>query len=101
MSTHLSLLSAVVTSPTHAIVTFSVNIDPSFCSRAGRLHGAAAALIVDMTTTMAIAPIARADFWHFGGFSRTLSMTYFRPVEVGSVVIVECEVVQIVESLGM
>jgi acyl-coenzyme A thioesterase PaaI-like protein len=98
---HITLLSATVTSFAHAIVTFAVNIHPSLCSRASRLHGAAAALIFDMCTTMAVAPRARADFWHFGGFSRTLSITYFRPVEMGSRVVVECEVVQIGRTLGM
>jgi hypothetical protein len=48
--------------PTHAVVRFTVNIQLSLCSRVDRFHGAVAALIFDMCTTMAVTPFAQADF---------------------------------------
>jgi acyl-coenzyme A thioesterase PaaI-like protein len=44
---------------------------------------------------MAAAPISRKDFWHFGGVSRTLSVTYLRPIQKGITIIVKCKVIQI------
>jgi acyl-coenzyme A thioesterase 13 len=86
---------------THPVVQFTVNIHSSLCSHASRLHDDAAALIFDMCTVMAFAPLPRADFLHFGGFSLTLSVTYVRPVEAESKVVVECEAVRIRRTLGM
>ena len=57
-------------------------------------------MIVDMCTTMAVAPVARRDFWWFGGVSRKLDVTYLRPVMSGRTVRVECEVVQIGRALA-
>lgn len=50
------------------------------------------ALLADMTTTMAAAPIAEPGWWEFGGVSRTLSVTYLRPSVVGTRVVVRCVV---------
>jgi len=77
-----------------------MTVVPSMCNRLNNLHGRAQALIYDMCTTMAIAPIAREDFWCFGGVSRVLSVTYLRPAKVNYEVVIECEVVQIGTRLG-
>jgi hypothetical protein len=39
------------------MVAFAVDIHPSLDGRASRLYGAAAALIFDICTTMAVAPL--------------------------------------------
>jgi acyl-coenzyme A thioesterase 13 len=83
-----------------ATAIFELTIVPSQCNRMNNLHGGAAALIIDMCTTMTVAPISRADFWLFGGVSRLLSVTFLRPVGVGTVVVIECEVIQIGKQLG-
>lgn len=44
-------------------------------------------------TTSALGPIARPGFWAYLGVSRTLNVTYLRPVPVGSKVIIESTVV--------
>ena len=48
-----------------------------------------------MCTTMATAPIAKKDFWHFGGVSRIITVSYLRPIAKGITLVVKCKVVQI------
>lgn len=40
---------------------------------------------------MATAPMSKEGFWDFGGVSRTLGVTYLKPVQLGAVVSVECQ----------
>jgi acyl-coenzyme A thioesterase 13 len=49
---------------------------------------------------LAVAPIAREDFWHFGGVSRTLGVTFLRPCPLGEVIVCVGEVVQVGRLLG-
>ncbi|CZS92237.1 related to thioesterase family protein [Rhynchosporium agropyri] len=72
---------------------FSYTVQPSHCNRLGNLHGGCTSTIFDMCTTSALAPIAKPGFWAFAGVSRTLNVTYLRPVPVGEKVLVESEVV--------
>ena len=44
---------------------------------------------------MATAPIARKDFWHFGGVSRIITVSYLRPIPKGITLLVKCKVIQI------
>lgn len=94
----LNFISATVTPK--ATAKFELTIVPSICNRMNNLHGGAAALILDMCTTMAVAPLSRHDFWLFGGVSRLLSVTFLRPASVGTLITIECEVIQIGKQLG-
>jgi hypothetical protein len=101
MRTYLRLISAT-TSPTSPLstVTFELTVPPSLCSRTDNLHGAAVSLIMDMVTTLAVAPIAREDSWHFGGDSRTLGVTLLWPCPLGEDIVCIGEVVQVGRLLG-
>jgi acyl-coenzyme A thioesterase PaaI-like protein len=77
-----------------AKAVFSMKAVPDFTNRMGNMHGGAVAMIYDMCTTMCAAPLARPDFWVFGGVSRTLSITYLRPVRRSMEFLIECEVLQ-------
>lgn len=59
------------------------------------LHGGAAALIFDLCTSVALAPVANGDFWTWPGVSRTLDVVYHKPVPQGAEVRVVCEVVSV------
>jgi acyl-coenzyme A thioesterase 13 len=70
--------------------TFEIEVLPQFCNRMGNMHGGCVALLADMSTTLATAPVSQKGFWEFGGVSRTLSITYLQPVRRGATVLVEC-----------
>ncbi|KAJ2972703.1 hypothetical protein NUW58_g9130 [Xylaria curta] len=44
--------------------------------------------------------ISRPGFWQYGGVSRTLNVTYLRPVPVGTAVDIECEVLHAGQRLS-
>ncbi|KIX96714.1 uncharacterized protein Z520_07433 [Fonsecaea multimorphosa CBS 102226] len=94
MTRDLSVVSATGP-PNVTTAVFEMDIIPMYGTRMGNASGAAITLIHDMCTTMAMAPLARQDFWHFGGVSRVLSVTYLRPTKVGTTVLIECEVLQV------
>lgn len=75
-----------------ATTIFELDVVPGLCSPMERMHGGAMALLVDMATTMAAAPISSEGWWEFGGVSRTLSVTYLRPTMMNTTIVVECVV---------
>lgn len=80
-------------------VVFEYTCQPSHANRLGNLHGGCASTIFDIATTTALVPISKPDFWKFVGVSRTLNVTYLRPVPVGETVIIECDVIAIGKRL--
>ncbi|OQU94468.1 hypothetical protein CLAIMM_00822 [Cladophialophora immunda] len=93
MREHIAVVSASTT-PGKATAVFEMKAAPLFSNRMGNMHGGAVAMIHDMCTTMTAAPLARRDFWWFGGVSRTLLITYLRPVRQNMDLVIECEVLQ-------
>lgn len=73
---------------------FALTVTSPLCNRFGTLHGGATAYLIDICTTLALAPIAAPGFWGSAGVSRTLSATYLRPAPQGMEVRVVAEVVQ-------
>jgi acyl-coenzyme A thioesterase 13 len=98
MVDHLKLVTA--TASPAAAATFEMLVVPSLGSSMNNMHGGAVALVYDMCTTMCSAPLSRRDFWLFGGVSRNLSVTFLRPVKVGTWITIDCEVMQIGKRLG-
>ncbi|KAH7419631.1 HotDog domain-containing protein [Cadophora sp. MPI-SDFR-AT-0126] len=80
------------TSTPTAKTTFSILVTPNLQNPRGAMHGGAQALLVDMCTTMAIAPLSTEVFWNFGGLTRTLNVTCLKPAPGGEVVYIDCEV---------
>ncbi|KIX09205.1 uncharacterized protein Z518_00284 [Rhinocladiella mackenziei CBS 650.93] len=93
MREHISVVSAT-RSADKAAAVFEMKAAPVFTNRMGNMHGGAVAMIHDMCTTMTAAPLAKKEFWWFGGVSRTLSITYLRPVRKDMELSIECEVLQ-------
>lgn len=86
----LKLLSASLETQS---VRYVFNIAPSLCNRVGNLHGGAASSLFDTLTTSALLTIARPGYWDTLGVSRTLMVTFLRPLPMGTEVILDCEVV--------
>lgn len=66
------------------------------------MHGGAAGVIFDMSTTTALCPIARPGAWQFmGGVTRALNITYLKAVPVGIKVRLNSKVVGVGKQLAM
>lgn len=75
-------------------VAFQIAVTPDMCSKTNKtLHGAAACLMIDAVTHVTQMCALRPQSWLSGGASRSLNVTFLRPVNVGDIVRVEGEVV--------
>lgn len=63
------------------------------------LHGGCCATLFDWCTTTALVLVSKKGFWRFKGVSRTLNVTYLRPVPEGEVVLIESELVHAGKNL--
>jgi acyl-coenzyme A thioesterase 13 len=95
---HLTLESTSPSGP-HPGATFAFTVQPDHCNRLQNLHGGCAATLFDFCTTLPLALVARPGFWLYLGVSRSLNVTYLRPVACGEPVLVECEIVQVGQRL--
>ncbi|USW58273.1 Putative Thioesterase domain, HotDog domain superfamily, acyl-coenzyme A thioesterase 13 [Septoria linicola] len=97
---HTKVISArktnAVNTGAEAFVVFEIEVLPEMCSSMGNGHGGFIATLVDNTTTMAAAPLSEEGFWDFGGLSRSLSITYLRPIPQGITIVSE----NMVRSVG-
>lgn len=66
------------------------------------MHGGAAGVIFDMSTTTALCPIARPGFWEFmGGVTRSLNISYLKAVPIGTTVRLNSKVVSVGKQMAM
>jgi acyl-coenzyme A thioesterase 13 len=66
------------------------------------MHGGAAGVIFDMSTTTALCPIARPGFWEFlGGVTRSLNISYLKPVPLNTTVRLSSKVVGVGKQMAM
>ena len=82
-----------------AICTYELEAVPALCNPIERMHGGAVALLVDMATTMATAPVSSKGFWEFGGVTRTLNITMLQPIPQGAKLDVICKLKSIGKRL--
>lgn len=73
---------------------------PKLCNTGGFLHGGAASTLLDTLTTTALLTIAKPGYWDMLGVSRTLTVTFLRPLPLGTKVFVDCEVVAVGRSMA-
>lgn len=85
--TNITLTSA---SPNRTV--WEMDIPTHLCNKSANLHGGAAATLLDNLTSTALMTIAKPGFLDGGHVSRTITMSYLRPVPQGSHVTVDCEV---------
>ncbi|KAF5238653.1 hypothetical protein FAUST_5379 [Fusarium austroamericanum] len=96
---HLELVSSNAEGP-HPSCVFSYTVQPDNCNRLQNLHGGCAATLFDWCTTLPIALVNKPGFWQHLGVSRTLNVTYMRPVPVGTEILIECTITQIGRKLA-
>jgi acyl-coenzyme A thioesterase 13 len=66
------------------------------------MHGGAAGVLFDMSTTTALCPIARPGFWEFMGVAtRLLDISYLKAVPVGITVRLNSSVVSAGKQMAM
>ncbi|KAI0830927.1 HotDog domain-containing protein [Hypoxylon sp. FL0890] len=95
ISPYLSIVSSS-SSPPHPSITYKFTVQPIHSNGLGNLHGGCASTIFDvLCRAISFLPILSCEFgmrrWNTG-VSRTLNVTYLRPVPVGSSVHIKCEV---------
>lgn len=81
-------------------VHYMFTVVPKLCNKAGSLHGGAASTLLDTLTSTALLSIAKAGYWETLGVSRTLTVTFLRPLPLGTKVFVDCEVVAVGKSMA-
>lgn len=66
------------------------------------MHGGAAGVIFDMSTTTALCPLARPGFWEFlGGVTRSLNISYLKPVPLNTTVRLSSKVVGVGKQMAL
>lgn len=96
---YLKLESTNPTGP-HPSCTFTYTVQPDNCNRLQNLHGGCAATLFDFCTTLPLCLINKPGYWQYMGVTRTLNVTYMRPVPAGEEVLIECEIVQVGKKLA-
>ena len=82
-------------------ITFELTIAPKHCNYLGNLHGGCAATLFDVLSTMILLGVSKPGFFELGGVSRHLSVTYLRPVPMGTRVRLVSKVVNMGKRLAL
>lgn len=85
--------------PHHSMV-FTFVPQPHHSNRLGNMHGGCIATLFDFCTTLPLLLVAKPGFWMYMGVSRTLNVTYLRPVPIGTEVEIEAEILQVGRRLA-
>lgn len=73
-------------------VVFKFTVQSIHQNGLNNMHGGATAALFDWCTSISLSLISKPGYWMFMGVTRNLSLSYLRPVPVGEVVLLECEV---------
>lgn len=98
-SPFLKLHSWSMDDPKHPKVVFKYTIQQNNCNRMGNAHGGFVASLFDWVTSMPLALVNKPGFWFWLGVSRTLNVTYLKPIPLGEEILVEAEILSIGRKL--
>lgn len=96
---HLAVHSWSLDDPKQPRVTLSYTVQPQDSNRAGNMHGGCAASLFDHATTIPLCLVSKPGFWLHLGVTRTLNVTYLRPIPIGEKILIECEVMAIGKTM--
>ena len=65
------------------------------------LHGGCASTLIDVLTSSILVGVGRPDLWALAGVSRSLNITFLRPVPVGTEARITCELVHAGRRLAL
>lgn len=74
-------------------------IQANNCNRLGNAHGGHIASLFDFVTSLPLALINKPGFWFYLGVSRTLNVTYLKPIPLGEKILVEAEILSVGRTL--
>jgi acyl-coenzyme A thioesterase PaaI-like protein len=74
-------------------------IQRSDCNKLANAHGGHIASLFDLVTSMPLTLINKPGFWFWLGVSRTLNVTYLKPIPLGEEILVEAEILSIGKKL--
>lgn len=97
---YLQLHSWSTDDPKHPKVTFSYTVQPDNSNRIGNMHGGCTATLFDYATSMPLCLVSKPGFWFHLGVSRTLNVSYLRPIPIGEKILIECEVMAMGKTLS-
>lgn len=97
---HLKLHAWSLDDPKHPTCTFSYTCIQDNQNGMGNMHGGCTASLFDFCTSMPICMINTPDFWWYMGVSRTLNVTYLKPIPVGESIFIECELLSIGKTMS-
>ncbi|CAN8102143.1 unnamed protein product [Discula destructiva] len=88
-----------VDDPKHPRCVFSYTVPENNQNSMGNMHGGCTASLFDFCTSVPLCLVNKPDFWWFLGVSRTLNVTYLKPIPIGEQIFVECELMSIGKSM--
>lgn len=81
-------------------VRLAFTVLPTLCNVYRTLHGGAAATLLDTLTSLALLTVAKPVRWSTLGITRSLSVTFLRPLPMGTQVFLDCEVLAAGKSMA-